>query len=202
MITRTPVHCPSVWSASYVNFKVTIYYLPNYALHHENVWRSRGKAPCFPNLRTLWSCEHNLVPRSLYSRGNNPGCPLDMCLDTAQCRSGYTGVEEDRTPVVQPIDVYCPDRAIMGHHWVLVMHYNVIVHFWKPWKTCRMTWRTHQPAGKRSVVFTNDHSLAPAVKWTQMFRAAPSVPGGRMRFRFLLGSYSPVVLNLCETAAR
>jgi hypothetical protein len=66
----------------------------NQAPRHEDVWRSRGIAPCILNLCSRQRWVANFTFRPFYHRGNSPRYPLARSLYGPQSRSGRCGDEE------------------------------------------------------------------------------------------------------------
>jgi hypothetical protein len=64
-----------------LNVKVNVSLcLVNYALRHEDVWRSGCIDPCFIGLGTNWRWVVRLTPRPPYPRRKSPQYPLDRSL--------------------------------------------------------------------------------------------------------------------------
>jgi hypothetical protein len=71
-----------------------MYLLVNYTPHLEDIWRSRGIAPCILNLSIRWRWVVSCMPWPLYSQGKSPQKPLDSRLGRPQNWSGHSSEEK------------------------------------------------------------------------------------------------------------
>jgi hypothetical protein len=126
-------------------------FLTNYALRHEDVWRSECIDPCILVLGTGWRCVVSFTVRPLYPRGMGNRYPLDWRLGGPQNRSGRRGEEQNLAPTrtrnatqpPKPVARLCTNCAIPAQ--VIVLYDTLHKHTSLQWLIISNNFRAPRP---------------------------------------------------------